>query len=226
MVVVVGSSRGIGFELVKKLLASGETVIACSRSLDTLKDLQKTYSKLLTVQLDISSPDSWLELFNTVPNQGGRVDKLVINAGTLINAPFNQVSEEQLIQVYRTNVIGPHLLIGKLSPYYTSGTHVLTIGSVGGVTGSLKFSGLSAYSPTKGALSILTEVLAEELKSVDVRVNCLALGSAQTEMLSEAFPGYQAPLSASEMADFVFWFVQNGAKYFNGKTLPVALTNP
>ena len=68
---------------------------------------------------------------------------------------------------------------------------------MGGVQGSVKFPGLSAYSSSKGALTILTECLAEEFKDTPHRFNVLALGAVQTEMLSKAFPDYQAPLSKS-----------------------------
>jgi NAD(P)-dependent dehydrogenase (short-subunit alcohol dehydrogenase family) len=97
---------------------------------------------------------------------------------------------------------------------------------MGGVQGSAKFPGLSAYSSSKAALANLSELLAEELKEKNIRVNCLALGAAQTEMLEEAFPGYRAPLSAEQMAAYIAWFTVNGYLYFNGKVLPVALSTP
>jgi NAD(P)-dependent dehydrogenase (short-subunit alcohol dehydrogenase family) len=97
---------------------------------------------------------------------------------------------------------------------------------MGGVQGSAKFAGLSAYSSSKAALCTLTECLAEELKLENISVNCLALGAVQTEMLSKAFPGYRAPLSASEMAEFIVQFARSGHYYFNGKILPVSSTTP
>jgi NAD(P)-dependent dehydrogenase (short-subunit alcohol dehydrogenase family) len=75
-------------------------------------------------------------------------------------------------------------------------------------------------------LSILSECLAEELKDTGIAVNCLALGAAQTEMLQQAFPGYKAPVTASEMASFIAEFAINGNRYFNGKILPVSLSTP
>jgi NAD(P)-dependent dehydrogenase (short-subunit alcohol dehydrogenase family) len=75
-------------------------------------------------------------------------------------------------------------------------------------------------------LSGLTECLAEELNGKNIFVNCLALGSVQTEMLSAAFPGYKAPLKAQEMAEFVCQFALTGHRYFNGKILPVSSTTP
>ena len=95
-----------------------------------------------------------------------------------------------------------------------------------GFQGSSKFSGLSYYSASKAALASLTECLAEELKEVGIRVNALAIGAVQTEMLAEAFPGYEAPLDPPAMAEFMKWFTLEGATYFNGKILPVSLATP
>lgn len=97
---------------------------------------------------------------------------------------------------------------------------------MGGYQGSVKFPGLAAYSASKAALHALTECLAFELDKSNIRVNCLALGSAQTEMLSTAFPGYQSPVSAAEMGRFVADFALKGHQFFNGKILPVAVTTP
>jgi NAD(P)-dependent dehydrogenase (short-subunit alcohol dehydrogenase family) len=97
---------------------------------------------------------------------------------------------------------------------------------MGGIQGSLKFAGLSAYSSSKGALITLSELLAEEYKEQGIAFNVLALGSVQTEMLAEAFPGYRAPLSASQMADYIFNFTLTGHEFYNGKILQVSSTTP
>ena len=97
---------------------------------------------------------------------------------------------------------------------------------MGGVQGSSKFPGLSAYSSSKGAVITLVELLAEEFKNSGPSFNALALGAVQTEMLATAFPGYQAPTTASEMAAFVANFALTGHQYFNGKVLPVSNSTP
>lgn len=97
---------------------------------------------------------------------------------------------------------------------------------MGGFQGSAKFAGLAAYSASKAALHNLTECLAPELAEQGIKVNCLALGSAQTEMLEKAFPGYQSPVMAFEMGKFIADFAITGHRFFNGKVLPVAVTTP
>ncbi len=97
---------------------------------------------------------------------------------------------------------------------------------MGGVEGSAKFPGLAAYSSSKGAVSILTELLAEEYKETGPVFNALALGAVQTEMLEEAFPGFKAPLTPEEMAVYILDFALNGNRFYNGKVLPVSSSTP
>ena len=107
-----------------------------------------------------------------------------------------------------------------------SGAHVVTVSSMGGIQGSMKFPGLAAYSSSKGAVITLSELLAEEYKEQQVAFNVLALGAVQTEMLEEAFPGYQAPISAEGMADYIADFALTGNKFYNGKVLQVSASTP
>ena len=117
-------------------------------------------------------------------------------------------------------------MIQKVLPFLNNESHVVTISSMGGVQGSMKFPGLSAYSSSKGAVITLTELLAEEFKEDGPSFNVLALGAVQTEMLEEAFPGYKAPLSAEEMAEYITNFSLTGHKYYNGKMLQVSNSTP
>ena len=83
-----------------------------------------------------------------------------------------------------------------------------------------------ATGGTLGAVITLTELLAEEYKQTGPQFNILALGAVQTEMLEEAFPGYLAPTTAIEMAEYIFDFSLNGNKYYNGKVLQVSNSTP
>ena len=103
---------------------------------------------------------------------------------------------------------------------------MVTISSMGGIQGSIKFPGLAAYSSSKGAVITLSELLAEEYRERGISFNVLALGSVQTEMLQEAFPGYQAPLSAMDMAEYLVNFALTGQKFQNGRVVQVSSTTP
>jgi len=104
--------------------------------------------------------------------------------------------------------------------------HIVNISSIGGFQGSMKFPGLSAYSTSKAALCSFTELFAEEYKDTDIKTNCLCLGAVQTEMLEEAFPGYEAPVSAEKMADYIVNFALTADQWMNGKIIPVSLSTP
>src|SRR5690606_15046603 len=125
-----------------------------------------------------------------------------------------------------TNVFGVVELIKLVLPIMEKDGHIVNISSMGGVQGSVKFPGLSAYSSSKASLIALTELLAEEYKETGPSFNVLALGPVQTEMLEEAFPGYEAPLQPDEMAKYIVDFSLTGKKYFNGKLLRVSSSTP
>ena len=223
-VIITGSSRGIGFELVKLFNQNNFKVVALSRNTKPISNLKLKNVKSL--YLDISSSESINKTTKLVTEGFKKIDILINNAGTLINKPFNETSFEDFQSIYNVNVFGVAELIRQLSPYFNKKSHVINISSIGGIGGSSKFPGLSAYSSSKGALNILTEMLAEEFKDNDVSFNTLALGAVQTEMLEEAFPGYKANISPSEMANFIYKFSLEGNNFFNGKIIPVSTTNP
>ncbi|MDC1031181.1 SDR family NAD(P)-dependent oxidoreductase [Flavobacteriaceae bacterium] len=220
--VVTGASRGIGYDLVQHIANQGHTVYALSRSIKTIK---KT-PKLFPVAIDITDEKALEEFANQLKDNKVVVDALVNNAGALLKQPFSETTKEDFEAVYRVNVFGLASLTRLLLPLIDPKGHVVNISSMGGIGGSSKFPGLAAYSSSKGAVNILTELLAEEYKESGPSVNALALGAVQTEMLAQAFPGFQAPLSAKEMAQYIFKFALEGHHFFNGKTLPVSSSTP
>ena len=221
-VVITGTSRGIGYELVQLYGTKNYNVICLTRDLSTTFNSKN----ISVVSTDLSSPESIKNAVDFINDKFSSVDILINNAGKLINKPFNKTSFTDFESVYKVNVFGVAELIRLLLKSFNSPAHIINISSIGGITGSSKFSGLSAYSSSKGALNILTEMLYEEFKESDITINTLALGAVQTEMLNNAFPGYKAPLSAKEMAEFILEFSLNGFKFFNGKIIPVSISNP
>lgn len=228
--VVTGASSGIGYETALQLSSNpGVKVLALARSKDKLEHLQNAAgASLHTLVFDIEKNNHTIiaKWFGDLGIQS--LAGIIHNAGLLINKPFASISKEELEESYRVNVFSPFLLTQSLLPLLkkSGSAHVIHISSMGGIQGSVKFNGLSAYSSSKGALSILTECLAQEFVEDKIKVNCLALGAVQTEMLANAFPGYEAPLKSSEMGEFISWFALNGHRFFNGKIIPVALSTP
>lgn len=228
-IVITGASRGIGLEIVKQLAADDDNIVlAVSRSNKALNSLKKERANVLVLSGDITSSSTQKNILATAKKHAKHIDILIHNAGNIVNKPFEKIRAEELKNVYNVNVFAPFLLTQTLMPLMgkKSRTHVINISSMGGVQGSSKFPGLSAYSSSKAALAGLTECLAEELKEKNIAVNCLALGAVQTEMLGKAFPGYKAPLSPKQMANFIIDFSLTGHQYFNGKIIPVSSTTP
>lgn len=231
-IVLTGASSGIGFETALEFTLNTENKVVCiARSADKLRKLLEIAKginpdcTLLPVEFDIVN-DDYAALVPFLKEKLNNIDILINNAGALINKPFSETSAADLAMMFESNVLGHFNMIQNLLPLMGNGSHIVNIGSMGGFQGSVKFPGLSAYSASKAALHTLTECLAFELLETGIKVNCLALGSAQTEMLEQAFPGYQSPVLAFEMGKYVADFARTGHKFFNGKILPVAVTTP
>ncbi len=223
-VVITGTSRGIGFELAKQFAEEGHNVLAISRNTQPLEKVNHKNIKVISV--DISNTDDLQKVKDFVDTNWKKVDILINNAGKLVNKPFTDLTSQDFLEVYKVNVFAVAETIQILIPYLSKGSHVVTVSSMGGIQGSMKFPGLAAYSSAKGAVITLSELLAEEYKEQQIAFNVLALGAVQTEMLEEAFPGYEAPLSAKEMADYLFNFATTGNKFYNGKVLQVSSSTP
>ncbi|MDG1064221.1 MAG: SDR family NAD(P)-dependent oxidoreductase [Flavobacteriaceae bacterium] len=223
-VVITGTSRGIGFELAQLFAASGHEVLALSRRTDSIRALG--LKNCHTLSCDITNQDDLNKAESFVADHWPQVDIVINNAGFLINKPFTQLTANDMQRMYAVNTFGPIALIQTLMPMMAKDGHVVSLSSMGGVQGSAKFAGLTGYSSSKGALNVLSEVLAEEYKDQGLKFNVLALGAVQTEMLQEAFPGYQAPHSAREMAQYIMKFALEDGRFFNGKILPVSQSTP
>ena len=219
---ITGASRGIGLAMVQWFSDNNHQVWALSRNISPIEGLNAP--NVHPFSLDISdekSVEDWSA--NVAPN---KVDVLINNAGKLINKPFLQTIQADFEAVYKVNVFGLANMIRTLLPKMNPSSHVVNISSMGGINGTSKFPGLAAYSSSKGAVSILTELLAEEFKETGPFVNALALGAVQTEMLSEAFPGLDVPMDAKTMAAYIAQFALTGHRFYNGKVLPVSNTTP
>lgn len=233
-IVITGASSGVGYEAALELIAaSGNKVVAIARTESKLQELSKAAiirnpdGVLFPLTFDIATGDYDEVLLPFLKKNLGSIDILINNAGALINKPFNDLSQLDFVTMLQSNFLGHIKIIQNLLPLMNSmGAHIVNIGSMGGFQGSIKFPGLAAYSASKAALHNLTECLALELEKSHIKVNCLALGSAQTEMLLKAFPGYKSPVKAGEMGKMVADFALTGHKFFNGKILPVSVTTP
>ena len=221
-IIITGTSSGIGFELVNIFSKKNHRVLALSRDNSKLRELK--LDGVDAIDFDLNHND--YGKINEFLKKAKKIDILINNAGYLVNKPFKETTLEDFQMVYSTNVFSVAMLIKNTIDFMESGSHVLNISSIGGIQGSIKFPGLSAYSSSKGALNILTEMLAEEYKDRGIHFNSLALGSVQTKMLEKAFPNFTASTSALEMAEYIYNFSTNGYRLMNGKVISVSSTTP
>lgn len=222
-IIITGTSRGIGYELALQFANQGHQVLAISRKTQIALI---EHENITCLPIDISDEKQLAQVDKFINQSWKKVDVLINNAGLLVNKPFEQLTAQDFEQVYKVNVFAVAQLTQICIPFMQKGAHVVTISSMGGIQGSMKFPGLVAYSSSKGAVITLSEVLAEEYKEKEIAFNVLALGAVNTEMLQEAFPGYEAPLSAKEMADYIYNFALTGNKFYNGKVLQVSSSTP
>jgi len=222
-IVVLGASQGIGAALVNVFAAnSSNQVYALSRQLDKMQQQfqqANVYPLQLYLLTDVHDQIAALAL----PD---KIDTVINNAGLLINKPFETITHQDFHNSYQVNVIGIMEATQALLPKLSAGSHIVNISSMGGFQGSLKFAGLAAYSTAKAALCSFTEMFAEEYKESGIHMNCLCLGAVQTEMLAQAFPGYQAPTTPEEMAKYIANFAEHSGQLLNGKIIPVSASNP
>lgn len=226
-IIITGASRGIGKELAKQFLEKGHNVLAISRNEEKLKELYayQNNSQLLILPMDISKSGD-LDMIPGALRNWERVDLLYNNAGYLVNKPFAEVSAADLDYSIAVNYKAPFQIIQLVLNKMDGNSHIVNITTMGAVQGSVKFAGLSAYSSSKAGILTLTELLAQEFNSNQPRINCIALGAVQTEMLEEAFPGYQAPIMPDEMANYLMDFGLRGHHFQNGKIIQLSTTTP
>ena len=231
-IVITGASNGIGKELAI-LFAKNSVckIIAVSRNQKKLLELGERVNgntangaELIPVAFDLREPD-YSPIIDEVRNIG-KIDILINNAAVLFKNELTDMTETIARDMFDVNFMAPVRLIKELYKLMGGETrsHIVNISSMAGYQGTVRFPGLSIYGASKAALASLSESLAVEFEQYNIAVNCLALGSVQTEMLHKAFPTLKAPLTSTEMAEFIMNFALTGHQYFNGKVLPVALS--
>ena len=220
-IVVTGTSSGIGHQICIQAAKMNFHVISVSRNIEPLKDI----GGIESFAIDITNKDSVDEFVANLKSRKIKIDILINNAGYLVSELFGDTTYDSFKKTFDVNVFGLAEITRSLIPIINSDGHVINISSIGGVNGSKKFPGLSAYSSSKAAVIALTEVLAEEHQN-GPSFNVLALGAVQTKMLKEAFPDYNVDTKPEEMAKYILDFAINGNKLFNGKLISVSNSNP
>ncbi len=228
-VIITGASRGIGNATARRFLSvAGYRLGVVARHEAPLQQLHEACvpgSTVIPYVFDLSGGEV-NGLTEAIMRDFDRVDILINNAGYLVNKPFAALEREDYLQSMEVNFLAPLFLIRQLLPLLERSEvkHVVNITSMAGFQSITKVPGLAAYSASKAALNNLTELLAVEMEETGLRINALAPGTVDTEMLRKAMPGYRAQVSPPEMAEYIFSFATTAWQVINGKVIPVALT--
>ncbi|KAA3617842.1 MAG: 3-oxoacyl-[acyl-carrier-protein] reductase [Calditrichaeota bacterium] len=234
VVVVTGSSRGIGKEIALGFAKSGATVVISGRNIESLQGVEKeigeTGAKSLAVAADVGKVEDATNLIKQTLETFGKIDVLVNNAGITRDNLLLRLSEDDWDSVLNTNLKGAfNCLKACTKPMMKQrGGVIINITSVVGVIGN---AGQVNYSASKAGMIGLTKSSAKELASRNIRVNAVAPGFIETDM-TENLPEKakeelinSIPLSklgsAQDVAELVLFLSSNKAKYITGQTVNV-----
>ena len=188
--VVTGGSRGLGKAIAHALLNAGSKVVVVGRDKNRLGktvDEFKNYGLLaFGYQCDVGKRDEINKLFEYVNNDFGRIDVLVNNAGVTQSAPLAEYPDEVWWQTLSVDLYAPFALCRVFSPLMaqSGGGSIINITSINAERG---FSDNPAYAASKGGLRQLTNALANDLATSNIRVNSVGPGYMRTDMTSKSW---------------------------------------
>ena len=178
---LTGASRGLGRAIAETVLAAGDRLLAGARDPKTLADLAARYPETLRIAtLDVTDPEAGKAAVQAALDAWGRLDVLVNNAGYGHLMPFEQMDAADFQDQVETNFFGVVNLTRAVVPVMRQqrSGHIFQVSSVGGRIGH---PGLSAYQAAKWAVGGFTEVLAQELAPLGIRVTALEPGGMRTD---------------------------------------------
>nr|WP_315026809.1 SDR family NAD(P)-dependent oxidoreductase [uncultured Chryseobacterium sp.] len=183
---VTGASKGLGFDLVKKLLSEGFQVAATSRTVEALlSTIGETSENFLPLSLNITDNNDVKTAITKTVEHFGKIDVVVNNAGYGQIGTLEELTDEEARENYAVNVFGTLNVIRNVMPYLREqrSGNIFNISSVGGYSGN--FPGWGIYCSTKFAVAGFTEALAEEAKDFGVHATVVYPGYFRTDFLSK-----------------------------------------
>jgi NAD(P)-dependent dehydrogenase (short-subunit alcohol dehydrogenase family) len=178
---VTGASKGLGLALVEKLLAEGYSVAATSRKLSSLPAATDTF---LPLEVDLGSESSIGTSLKATHDKFGSIDVVVNNAGYGIGGAVEELSRAEVLQSFEVNVFAVISVMQQVLPYMRTqqSGHIINIASIAGVAGA---TGWSVYAATKSAVIALSEVSAQDVKALGIKVTAVAPGAFRTQFLTQ-----------------------------------------
>ncbi len=190
--IITGSSRGIGYQIVKSFLENGAKVVICGskeenalKAIDNLQkemDLKEDY--ILPVGVDMKSTLSIQEMVDKVIKKWGHIDILVNNAGITSNVSLLDSTDEDFYNMFEVNVFGLLKTTREVVKYMKeTGGVIINTSSMVGINGGRN---QVSYAASKFAVNGITKSLAKELGMYNIRVNAVAPGVVETDMMRDS----------------------------------------
>ncbi|PST83870.1 short-chain dehydrogenase/reductase [Pedobacter yulinensis] len=196
---ITGASKGLGAELVQRLLAEGYRVAATSRKKEALTDAAGNHENFLPLAMDVTSHADVKAAIERVLERFGRLDVIVNNAGYSQIGTLEELSDEEVRKNFDVNVFGPLHVIRNAAPYLRQqrSGHIFNIASIGGFVGN--FPAFGIYCSTKFAMAGYTEALAEEMRPFGIHTTLVYPGYFRTNFLAKD----SAMVPANPIAEYV-----------------------
>jgi NAD(P)-dependent dehydrogenase (short-subunit alcohol dehydrogenase family) len=180
---ITGTSQGIGLELVKKALAAGYNVVAASRSITSIPEVEGNNDRLLQVQIDLTDETSISTGVLAAIEKFGKIDVLVNNAGYGLLGGIEESSKIEVQQNFDVNVFGLLSVTRAVLPFMRekNSGHIFNLSSVFGLIAG---AGWGIYCATKFAVEGLSEALAQEVQPFGIHVTIIEPGYFRTNFLN------------------------------------------
>lgn len=181
---ITGASKGFGLSIVKQLLCAGHFVAATSRDKEALvKAVSRDESNFLPLQVDLTDESSISIALQHTYEEFGRIDVVINNAGYGIGGAIEELTDEETRQAFDINVFATLNVIRNVMPYLREqrSGHIINMSSSAGLAPGM---GWSIYCAAKAAVITLSEVLAQDVKHLGVKVTCVSPGSFRTNFLN------------------------------------------
>ncbi len=226
---VTGAGRGIGRATAARLAQAGCPVVLVGRTAAALEETRAArvaaVGRAGAYPADVADEAACEAIFDRATRELGPVELLVNNAGAIEVAPIETQRYAAFTEILATNVAGAWLysraLFRRLIATGRPGA-IVNLASLGGLAGTTKFPGFSAYVASKFAVVGLTEALATEGRPHAIRVNCVAPGAVETAMLHKAAPFLKTSTTPADVAEIIFFLCDpTRAGKLTGVTIPI-----
>ena len=184
-ILITGGGSGLGAGAASYFCERGAKVTICGRRKDKIDAAATEIGpNCHGVQADVTVDADRRQLVAEAVEHGSGLDALVNNAGNMYRGAVEELDEQTLLDIFHTNVIAGMLLTGLCTGHLSEREGAVIF--IGSIHNRRAFPGASPYAASKGAVETLSRVLASELGSKNIRVNCVAAGAVFTEINQRA----------------------------------------